>query len=363
VNIGVVDAVFDSWAGWLPFAIGWSVGWLLLARPRPLTRVASAVAPASMRRSVVVPARDEADVLPILLGSLAPQLRPGDELVVVDDGSSDDTAIVAAEAGATVVPAGPVPHGWLGKPHACSVGATATGNELLVFLDADVRPGADLLDRLTRAVEDAGGGLVSVQPSHVPGSRTEQLSLVANVVALAGSGAFTVAGPPAEPAVAFGPVLAIGRSEYERIGGHAGPGVRDATIEDVALGRRVGRFDLYTGGRAVAFRMHPGGLRDQWRGWVRTLGAGASASSWWATLATAAWIWALAAAPFVTWWAYVASVVQLWVLGRIAGRFSPVVAVVYPLALAFFVAAALRGLAGRVVGQQVAWKGRRVPAG
>ena len=54
--------------------------------------------------------------------------------------------------------------GWVGKPHACWTGAGATTAQVLVFLDADVRPGPHLLDGLAAvACDDA---IVSVQPWH-----------------------------------------------------------------------------------------------------------------------------------------------------------------------------------------------------
>ena len=80
--------------GWGLYAVGWSLGWLLLwstrRLPPPTDRPAVAV---------VVPARDEAGSLPALLAALRPQLREGDELVVVDDHSSDATAASGSPAG------------------------------------------------------------------------------------------------------------------------------------------------------------------------------------------------------------------------------------------------------------------------
>ena len=88
----------------------WLAGfWLLWRVPRlPHPGAVGARAPCS----IVVPARDEAATLPHLLGSLAPQLAPGDEVVVVDDHSADATAVVAAAAGATVVAAPDPRIGW-----------------------------------------------------------------------------------------------------------------------------------------------------------------------------------------------------------------------------------------------------------
>src|SRR5262245_49459431 len=74
------------------------------------------------RVAVLVPARDEAAMLPLTLPSLLGQDYPDFEVVLIDDGSSDGTARVAAELGKThraellrLVAAGEKPPGWAGK--------------------------------------------------------------------------------------------------------------------------------------------------------------------------------------------------------------------------------------------------------
>lgn len=86
--------------------------------------------------AVCIPARNEAGTVGAVVG-VADRLRSAgvvDELVVVDDGSSDATAARATDAGATVVasPFGP------GKGQALACAVAATQAEVLVFLDADV---------------------------------------------------------------------------------------------------------------------------------------------------------------------------------------------------------------------------------
>ena len=89
--------------------------------------------------SVVIPARDEAHRLAGVLEPLRD--APGVvEVIVVDDRSSDGTADVARELGATVVDGAELPRGWVGKPWALQQGLVAARGDIVVFLDADVLP-------------------------------------------------------------------------------------------------------------------------------------------------------------------------------------------------------------------------------
>ncbi len=88
--------------------------------------------------SVVITARNDAPMLRRALEALAAQTRPADEIVVVDNDSSDDTAAVAATGGARVVTE-PIP----GIPQAASAGYDAAVGRLIARIDADtvVPPG------------------------------------------------------------------------------------------------------------------------------------------------------------------------------------------------------------------------------
>jgi glycosyltransferase involved in cell wall biosynthesis len=82
--------------------------------------------------SIVIPAKNEAQALPSLLHRLA-ALYPGTEILVVDDGSSDDTAGIARKAGARVVT-----HPYsMGNGAAIKSGARAAQGKILLFMDAD----------------------------------------------------------------------------------------------------------------------------------------------------------------------------------------------------------------------------------
>jgi hopene-associated glycosyltransferase HpnB len=119
------------------------------------------------RVAIVMPARDEEDVIGPTVASLLRQNYEGNlSLIVVDDHSSDRTAIEAASAGnfieaagpprtLTVLTAPPLPGGWTGKLWAVSNGirhasALPVPAEYLLLTDADICHAPDTLTDLVR---------------------------------------------------------------------------------------------------------------------------------------------------------------------------------------------------------------------
>jgi len=111
-----------------------------------------------MRIAVVLPALNEAAVLPRSLDSLQNQSRPPARLVVVDGGSSDDTARVAERSGAEVLV---VP--GRGRGGQIAAGAAACPEEVIVVAHADMIFPAEALagiqDHLIRHPACPGGCL------------------------------------------------------------------------------------------------------------------------------------------------------------------------------------------------------------
>ncbi len=100
----------------------------------------------TMRLSVVIPVRDDAPALRRCLAALDAQTTPAWEVVVVDNGSTDDSAAVARERGARVVPE-PV----RGIPAAAATGYDAARGDVVVRCDADTVPPPGFLARVESA--------------------------------------------------------------------------------------------------------------------------------------------------------------------------------------------------------------------
>lgn len=106
--------------------------------------------------SVVIPVYNDAIMLQACLSALAAQSRPADEIIVVDNASTDNSVEVALDGGARVV-SEPI-HGIL---PATAAGFDAATGDIIARLDADSRPPTDWLERVEQWI-DANGPLSAV---------------------------------------------------------------------------------------------------------------------------------------------------------------------------------------------------------
>ncbi|WP_169581801.1 glycosyltransferase family 2 protein [Microbacterium thalassium] len=103
-----------------------------------------------MRVSAVIPVKDDAGNLAECLRALSAQTRAPDEVIVVDNRSSDDSARVAAVTGARIVRCDEP-----GIPAASAAGYDAATGDIILRLDADCRPSPDWVEHMVRAFEAA----------------------------------------------------------------------------------------------------------------------------------------------------------------------------------------------------------------
>lgn len=227
---------------------------------------------------VVVPARDEAGVLPASLPSLLAQDYPGRaEVFLVDDGSSDGTGELARELARrhgglplTVGSPGEPPPGWTGKLWAVRHGiglARAREPEYLLLTDADIAHEPGSLRALVAAARTGGFDLVSLMARLRVESVWERLVVPAFVYFFAQLYPFRrIAVDGSRTAAAAGGCVLLRADAAERA--RIPEAIRHAVIDDVALARAVkrggGRIWLGLAERVDSVRPYPR-LHDLWR--------------------------------------------------------------------------------------------------
>ncbi|WP_139998596.1 glycosyltransferase [Paenibacillus paridis] len=323
--------------------------------------------------SVIIPARNEAHNLHILLPLLMEQTRLPYEIIVVDDGSEDATAETAAAYGVVVHKAQPLPQGWIGKSWACWQGANVSKGAWLVFIDADTRPMPQFLEQMHKQLQQTDG-LITVQPGHDVPSFREQCSAFFNLVITAGSGTRSVFPMRTD---GFGPCAACSREQYFEMGGHEK--VRSEILEHVHLGKQFksagASSRLLLGKGLLQFRMYPIGWRLLVQGWSKSIGLGAGSTPfamlllvilWFSGLASAAIrLFSMPALPDAADW--LASLVlytfAVWTVARgleLSGTFKWYTKLFYPAYMLFFAAVFLYSFILSFVNRKVSWKGRQI---
>ena len=255
----------------------------------PLLRVTPVMAPepeapGRLILSVIVPVRNEQDVLANCLESLVSQSEPGFalgedwELIVVDDASSDRSREIAAGvAGVTILEAPALDlsanGGFTGKNNACWAGAQAAQGRLLLFTDADTIHEPGNLSRARHELEKHRVALLSYSPRQLTTGLLQRMLMPLVFAELA------VAYPPKrvnEPAdrtaAANGQFLMVESGAYFNVGGHRGVGLK--VLEDVALAHNIKRTK-----QPIRFRYAPDALSTRMyrtsgemiEGWTKNL--------------------------------------------------------------------------------------------
>ena len=268
ILLGLVSACSLAWIGLL---IGRGLFWRVSPRLEPTDGAIASCSPVA----AVIPARDEADILPETLPTvLAQDYRGPFHAIVVDDRSEDGTAEVAVATAeehsavdrVQVVTGEPLPAGWRGKVWAMHQGVQAAARigtaertaeavlapaqppvgqaEFIWFTDADIAHDEWVLRALVDRAEEDGLDLVSTMARLRVESCWDRLLIPAFVYFFAKLYPFRLVGnPKRRTAGAAGGCVLVRREALERAGGIAS--IRSALIDDCALGRVIQR----SGGR------------------------------------------------------------------------------------------------------------------
>ena len=235
-------------------------GAVLVANARALTRLTptpDAQAPdGAPTVSILVPARDEALTLPMSLPGLLAQGAA--QVLLLDDGSTDGTARIAAEHGVELIPGETLPPGWSGKSWACHQLAHRATGEILIFTDAGVAGAPGALSAVVARLTAAQADLLTIWPRQVNHGSQRLLTPMVDAAMLGHLPVAALDLPLRGAVAANGQVMALRAEAYERSGGHAA--VRADLLDDMALARAVkssgGRVRIALGGEAVSVQMY-----------------------------------------------------------------------------------------------------------
>ena len=188
--------------------------------------------------TVLIPARNEADVIGLTLAGLQSQ-GSGLQVVVVDDQSSDDTAQIAASFPNTRVISGqPLPQGWAGKLWALEQGKSQVQTPITLLLDADIQLQPGLLAALLAHKRRDNRQFVSLMADLRRTSFWDRLLLPAFVYYFKLLYPFALSNSSFKHvAAAAGGCILVDTEALQRAGAFAS--LRNALIDDCTLARQV----------------------------------------------------------------------------------------------------------------------------
>ena len=233
-------------------------------------------APATAPRvAVLVPARDEAAMLPLTLPPLLAQQYPDYEVLLIDDGSTDGTADVAARFASgrlRIVSAGDKPEGWAGKMYALQRGVETVFGDggsppaWILLTDADIRHPPTSIASLVAKAQRGGYDLVSVMARLSTAAAWERLLIPPFVYFFHLLYPFRAVSLRSSPmAAAAGGCVLVRAQALLDAGGFAA--IRGALIDDVALARLLKgrRRRLWLGLDPEIESVRRYDFRDLWR--------------------------------------------------------------------------------------------------
>lgn len=219
---------------------------------------------------VIIPARNEEDCLGRCLESLVGQQGIDFKIMVVDDGSIDQTRPIAESFhGIEVISAPEPPPGVIGKCNALIAGARGSTAKWLLFTDADTVHCPGSLAAAVREAEERRVDLLSYSPEQEVVSFAERILMPLVFADLVRTYPPELVNDPQDPTVAAnGQYILVRRKVYEELGGHQC--VADKLLEDVELARNFKvsghRIWFRFGGGLVRTRMYRNfaAMREGW---------------------------------------------------------------------------------------------------
>jgi 4,4'-diaponeurosporenoate glycosyltransferase len=329
--------------------------------------------------SIIIPAYNEEKRLPALLKSLDMQSFKQFETIVVDDYSTDKTAQIAADFGATVYQSLELNEGWIGKTRACWSGALRAKGEVILFLDADTEfTNPESLYNLAGQFAQTGyKGMLSVQPFHETIKLYESFSAIFNIVLMAGMNIFTAWGNLMTGSGAFGPCIICNRDDYFITGGHKA--IKGSIMDDIEIGKLFDRKGLplqcFGGRDIIRFRMYEEGFSQLCEGWTKNFSSGARSTKPFVFVMIVLWISGGFSIPVMLIHSivqqstiaiigyallYIVYMSQIIRMARLVGNFNLLTLMVFPIQHIFFAAVFVWSTFRTRILHTVKWRGRKI---
>jgi len=234
--------------------------------------------------SIIVPARNEEGNIRRCVESLLEQDYDDYEVIVVDDGSTDETSHILDELTASHPHSNrlyvlrlrdQLPEGWAGKPHALQKGTQEARGEWLLFTDADTWHAPAALPTAVAQATNEHIDLLSFGTQQELPSFWNKVSMPLAYIGITMQYPPRKINDPLSPiALANGQYILIRRAVYDVLGGYARPELRNTLLDDRDLAQLVKRsgFRLrMVDGRDLVHVYMYRGLRDIWLGWRKNV--------------------------------------------------------------------------------------------
>lgn len=128
--------------------------------------------------TVCIPARNETHAMTNCLESVLATSYPKLEVLVLDDGSTDNTSFLIksfAHEGVRFIEGNPLPEGWLGKNHALQELLHEASGTYILFIDVDTKLQPNTIEQMVACLETENIAMISALPQRQDGLRASVL--------------------------------------------------------------------------------------------------------------------------------------------------------------------------------------------
>jgi len=328
--------------------------------------------------SVLFAARDEAAKLPEALATMLAIDYPDYQVIAVDDRSEDGTGAILCAASAKNARLKPMrvdslPAGWLGKPHALQRAYEQSSGEWLVFTDADVHFGLEVLRRAIALAKSRNWDHLTLLAGAKTFTFGEKLVMTFFGMAfMIGTRPWEASNQRAAGYSGVGAFQLIRRSAYEKLGTHRRLAME--VIDDMKLGKLAKEAGVRSGvaraGDFVSVHWHAGlgnTIRGTEKNFFATTGYKLPVALLQILGVLLLCVFPVAALPFAHGWARVfaavATAVSLLATGAVAFELdAPVLyALTFPLGALVFAWMMARSMAVTLWQRGIVWRGTFYP--